>query len=321
MLDPMRASFTIMFLMIFAVLAQAKADSLQDFSRDLDRSNVPISVKTVLSGDSVLDDGGTVYKLVGIDIPETMVDDAAAYLTELAKGQKCTLYQTKKTDTGRVNRMGQTLGHLECSADNIWLQGNLLARGFARVRTTPANPELTDVMLKIEQMARSKKRGLWAQTSYGVLTPEQATKKTDGFHVVEGTVYATAQTREMFFINFAQDWKNDFSIGIPLPLLREFSQAHIPLQSLKGKPVRVRGWVRDYNGPFIEIDHITQLEILDKLDAPAPDTADKNVREGEAPATPSENAPTAMHTIKRPAPPVAPELPPVKPTPSGDKEE
>ncbi len=306
-----------MFLMTFAVLAQAKADSLQDFSRALSRNNVPVTVKTILAGDSVLDETGNVYRLVGIDVPETMADDAAAYLAELSKGQKCTLYQTKKEDTGRTNRMGQTLGHLECGVDNIWLQGNLLARGFARVRTTPANPELADVMLKIEYMARTKKRGLWNIPSHKIYTPGDVSSKMVGFHVVEGAVYTVAQTREMFFINFAQDWKSDFSIGIPLPLLRQFSQAHIPLQSLKGKPVRVRGWMRDYNGPFIEIDHIEQLEILDKLDAPIPDATDKNIRESEPVKTPLKNTPESMHTIRRPAPPVAPELPPVDPVPTG----
>jgi micrococcal nuclease len=34
------------------------------------------------------------------------------------------------------------------------------------------------------------------------------------------------------------------------------------LMGLNGKTIRVRGWVRNYNGPLIEITHPQQIEVL-----------------------------------------------------------
>ena len=294
MLDPMR-SYIILALTLAALpvfLAQARADSLQDFTRDLQRSPVTINAKTAVDGTTFIDQKANIYALAGLDVPDALVPDAQKRLAELTDKKNCTLFTTLKADKGRTNRMGQTLGQYECGNDNIWLQADLLMKGFARVRTTPENPELATQMLKIEDIARGKKSGLWDKAEYAVLTPESAGQHLNGFEIVAGTVYAVAQTKDMIYLNFARDWKTDFTIGIPNKLRRDFSMAHINPQSLRGQDVRVRGWLRDYNGPFIELDHIQQLEILGDR------KADMNL-----PAGVSGGSVKGMQSIKTPTPP------------------
>ena len=33
---------------------------------------------------------------------------------------------------------------------------------------------------------------------------------------------------------------------------------------MEGKRIRVRGWLRSYNGPVIDVTHPEQIELLDK---------------------------------------------------------
>ena len=66
-----------------------------------------------------------------------------------------------------------------------------------------------------------------------------------------------------FYINFSRDWKTDFTVSVTSEKRLAFSRQGINLMGLNGKTIRVRGWVRNYNGPLIEITHPQQIEVLD----------------------------------------------------------
>lgn len=287
-------------LILACATATAKAESLHDLARDLQRSATPIKAQKTTGPFSFIDDKGTLYALSELDTPESVAPDAAQALTTLTDKKNCTLYQTKDAKIGRTNRMGEILGQFECGPDMVWLQESLIAKGLARVRTTPDNHDLADILLKIERTARAGKLGLWSKSENSILTSDTAIQHINSFQIVEGTIYTVAQTHDIMYLNFSRDWKTDFTIGVPNKLLRAFSKAHINLQSLKGQQIRVRGWMREYNGAYIELDHIEQLEILSK--GPQPSQNDN--------VLPEQNAvepPIGMHSIKTPiSPPTTP---------------
>ena len=249
-----------------AVSTPAKPTIAYEYdSRTEVKSSVPVRITKIVDTTAILSDKGEIYALTGLDIPDDNVtaEKTQKRLIELTEGKKCTLYQTRSEKVGRLNRLNQILGHLTCGKDEAWIQGTLIAEGLARVRTTPENRVHTDKMLKLEQAARTKKLGLWALGMNTPYTADNASQYLNRFGIVEGKVYATAQNKNAIFLNFTTDWKTDFSIGIPPTLRKDFSKERIDVLSLRGKTVRVRGWIRNYNGPYIELDHIDQLEILD----------------------------------------------------------
>jgi hypothetical protein len=235
------------------------------------RLPAPVKIKKVVDQSALLSDTGDIYSLTGLDIPDD--NDTAPKtqkrLAELTEGKKCTLYQTRSEKIGRLNRMNQIVAHFTCGKNDEWIQGTLIAEGLARVRTTPENEDQAAAMLALEQQARDKKIGLWALPMNAVLTPVNAAQRMNSFGIIQGKVYAASQNRNAIFLNFTADWKTDFSIGIPSTLRKDFSKLRIDPMSLKGKTVRVRGWIRSYNGPYIELDHAEQLEILSDKSAPA----------------------------------------------------
>ncbi|MEK7800955.1 MAG: thermonuclease family protein [Pseudomonadota bacterium] len=296
-------------LLLMAIsLAVAKAESLHDMSRDLQRSATPIKVQKTTGPFSFIDDKGILYTLSELDTPESIAPDTAQALSNLTDKKNCTLYQTKNTQIGRINRMGEILGQFECGPDLVWLQEFLIGKGLARVRTTPDNHDLASTLLKMEHTARTRKLGLWSKPENNILTPDTAAQHINSFQIIEGTIYTVAQTHDIIYLNFSRDWKTDFTIGVPNKLLRAFSTAHINLQSLKGQPVRVRGWIREYNGAYIELDHIEQLEILS-------DNTHADYSHDVLPAQKSAEPSIGMHSIKTPIPPTVekpktPEIPP-----------
>ncbi len=64
------------------------------------------------------------------------------------------------------------------------------------------------------------------------------------------------------YLNFGDDWRTDFTISIAPKSVRLFKAAGIELGTYEGRSVRVRGWLKSFNGPMIEATHPEQIEVL-----------------------------------------------------------
>ena len=72
----------------------------------------------------------------------------------------------------------------------------------------------------------------------------------------------TARVRNRIYLNFGEDYKTDFTISIDRTAWSMFTESGLDPLSLEGKIVLVRGWIKDFNGPLIEVTHPEQIEIL-----------------------------------------------------------
>ena len=209
-------------------------------------------------------------RLVGIQAPKLplgrkgfaawpLADVSKAALEELAAGKTLTLAFGGLP----VDRHGRLLAHLY-DADGIWIQGEMLKRGLARVYTFPDNRKLAAEMLALEKQARAAKAGIWADPFYAIRTPEAAAGDIGTFQLVEGVVKDAAMVRSRSYLNFGADWKTDFTIVISASARKMLAKSGIDIMSLKGRRVRIRGWIDSYNGPMIELTHPEQLEVLDE---------------------------------------------------------
>jgi endonuclease YncB( thermonuclease family) len=241
------------------------------FAADLERGET-VTVVEVVDGDTVVLDreigrSGQV-RLVGIEAPKPPLgrspsrpwppaDAAKATLEQLVAGKQVTLFY----DDARIDRYGRLRAHLYRD-DGLWVQGEMLRRGMARVHTYPDNRALAAEMLALEREARAARRGLWRDPFYVVRTPEQAADLVDSFQIVEGRVLNTARVKSRVYLNFGDDWRTDFTVSLPTKLLPAFDEAGIDPLALKGKVIRVRGWLTAYNGPMIDLTHPEQIEVV-----------------------------------------------------------
>jgi micrococcal nuclease len=158
------------------------------------------------------------------------------------------------------DRYGRLLAHLFREPDGLWVQGEMLSRGLARVYTFADNRALAHDLFAHENEARQARRGIWALDYYAILTPENAGRALDQYALIEGRVVRAAEAHGSAYLNFGSDWKTDFTAVIRSAGLRVFAKEGIDVAAYQGRRIRVRGWVESWNGPMIEITHPEQIE-------------------------------------------------------------
>jgi endonuclease YncB( thermonuclease family) len=232
-------------------------------------------VVKVVDGDTLVLSDGRSVRLVGIQAPklplgrkhirkQPFADQSKRALEDLTLGKTLRLsYGGREQD-----RYRRALAHLH-TPDGIWIQGRLLELGLARVYSFRDNRARVADMLALEARARADKKGLWGHSFYtirGVLKTE--TYDIDTFQVVSGLVHNAARVRGRVYLNFAEDWRRDFTVTISGRDARAFAKSGVDMKtwpaSWVGKRLRVRGWIYWRNGPMIDATHPEQIEVLDE---------------------------------------------------------
>jgi len=228
-------------------------------------------VTLVIDGDTLEVSSGKQVRLTGIQAPKLplgrtgfetwpLAAEAKAELEALSLDQPVSLQFTGE----RRDRYDRLLAQVYTD-DGLWLQGEMIVRGFARVYSFADNASPASQLLALEREARAARRGIWALPYYDVRPPEPEKLLTDlgSFQLVEGVVQSAALVRGRTFLNFGADYKTDFTVTIAPKDLKRFSAAQVDPQSLEGKHIRVRGWLTSFKGPSMELDHPEQIELLE----------------------------------------------------------
>lgn len=254
------------FVLIFIAFAALRAyaappDTLPDGGRG--------NVVEVMDGDSFRMKGVTGdVRMIGIQAPKLPKGrpgfkpwpesaDAQHALDALLRNQTVTL----RLGTTPKDRNSRTLAHV-IRDDGVWVQQELLREGWARVYTFPDNRQFAAELYAAEREARAAKRGIWADKMYAVRAPDPAALKSDigTFQIVEGKVVKAAKIRGRYYLNFGSDFHTDFTATIAPEAATLFTRAKLDPLTLEGKNIRVRGYLRDFRGPQIELSHPEQIE-------------------------------------------------------------
>jgi endonuclease YncB( thermonuclease family) len=223
-------------------------------------------VVAVTDGDTVTLKGGAEVRLVGIQAPKLplgragfpawpLADQAKAAAEALCLGQDVRLSYGGR----EVDRYGRLLAHVTTAA-GTWVQGEMLARGLARVYTFADNRARAAELLAVEARARAARRGIWADPFYAVRradTPENI--PVGRFELIEGRVRAAATVKGRGYLNFGPDRHTDFTATVAPRAMKLFGD----FDAYRARTVRVRGWVERRDGPMIEATHPEQIEVLD----------------------------------------------------------
>ena len=256
----------LVLLLVFGLPAAAAAADGPRLPDGLKAGGTAKAVE-VVDGDTLVLDDGRQVRLVGLQAPKLpldrpgfktwpLADKAKAALERLALGRTLALsYGGRETDRHR-----RALAHLTDAETGRWIQGAMLAQGMARVYTFKDNRSAIAEMLALEQAAREAGRGIWSHPYYAVRTPETVARDVDSFQVVEGTVLSVGLNKGKTFLNFGADWRSDFTVAIEGRDAKSFRDAAFSLKELEGRRIRVRGWVKSWNGPMIEASHPEQIE-------------------------------------------------------------
>ena len=218
----------------------------------------PLEVARVLAAERLELVDGRSIRLAGIRVPAKVAGQAQALLAELVADRALRL----GTSPAPFDRYGDLVAQVE-RADGLWLQGALLERGLAQVRTRPDEVARAAAMLGLEQAARAAGRGLWRQPGLAARPADQLADAIGSFQIVQGRVLRVAPTEDYVYLNFGQDWRSDFTLRLRRAELdASFARSPVDVLALAGRRVEVRGFVLNAGGPLIELSHPEQIQVL-----------------------------------------------------------
>jgi micrococcal nuclease len=131
-------------------------------------AGVDVVVRRVVDGDTLEVTGGERVRLIGVDTPESVAPDrpvgcfgkeASRFTASLVPpGTQVRLVG----DAEQRDRYGRLLAYVYRQADGLFVNAELLRRGYAQLLTIPPNIAHTDEFTAIARGAREGAQGLWA---------------------------------------------------------------------------------------------------------------------------------------------------------------
>jgi endonuclease YncB( thermonuclease family) len=256
---------------VVIAVAMILAPGVAQAACDLENAGKATIVEILNPETLVLEDGRTV-RLVGLFMPPTQTRWARtmgirkqlmAALKERLLGQKVRL----RLGGRKRDRYGRLLAHvfvIRQDADQ-WIQQAFVAQGRALAISFPDNKACARRLQHAEHRARKQGAGLWKEGLFRVRDasdPASMQALSNTFQIVEGTVRDVAAKRKRIYINFGEDWRTDFTATIAPSDRDRFADSGINPADLAGRTVRVRGWLKQRNGPIIALTHPEQIEII-----------------------------------------------------------
>jgi endonuclease YncB( thermonuclease family) len=118
-------------------------------------------VKEVVDGDTIILSGGRTVRLIGINAPEHEMyffEEARDALKAIVYGREVIL----EKDVSETDRYGRLLRYVY--ADGLFVNLEIVNRGFANSYTYPPDVKYTDKFLEAERHARGHELGLWEES-------------------------------------------------------------------------------------------------------------------------------------------------------------
>jgi len=209
------------------------------------------TVSRIVDGRTFVIDDGHEVRLAAIEVPDLAPQSAQpgggaakAGLEALSGGDEVVLRRAE----AELDRYGRTVGYayIVRDGDILFVQGEMISAGFARVGDRVAGRSCASDLLGREAAARGAKLGLWADPYYDVLdaeTPADVLARRGQFALVEGKVASVRESGATIYVNFGRRWSEGFTVTVLKRNERNFAGAGINLPGLAGRRVRVRGFV------------------------------------------------------------------------------
>jgi len=226
-----------------------------------------MAVRYVHDGDTLRLVDGRRVRLLGIDAPELARDghpaqpfgiEARDYLRNLVKqhGNRVSLVY----DTEKKGKYGRTLAYLFFDkSDNV--QADMIDAGLAIAYTTPPDVRFSFCFQQHEARARQAGIKIWSHPKYRDRAVSSLGTGSTGFHILHGRVLHTNRSRHGIWL--------DLEGGLAIQVRDRDAGNFKPgwLISLKGKTIRVRGWLHPKSGRgknrfYMQLRHPDNMRVL-----------------------------------------------------------
>jgi hypothetical protein len=207
---------------------------------------------------------GAIVRLAGLRLPSEphLERELRAFFLAM-KGRPVAVRDLAPPD--RWNRIPASLGAWseEGCTDAAAL---VLQKGLAVVDADGERPFDRTELLAHERAARRSGLGVWAEDRYKPVSVGQVQRlrqRTGDFLLVEGRIRSVGDRQSRIYLNFGADWATDFTVVVPKHVWSLIAGRGISATTLKGRFVRVRGIIEEWQGPAMTAAGPDAIEILD----------------------------------------------------------
>ncbi len=225
------------------------------------RDAIVAKVAAVIDGRTFTLADGRAVRLAAIEAPDAR---AQAALAELVIGRELALSPLKPARDRYGRLMMRAFAAEEATSRSI--EAEIVARGLAFVSPRGGDSVCRAMLSAAERAARAAKIGLWADPSYDIKSAQnfnEVLAARGRFAIVEGKVLSVREQGGTVYVNFGRRWSEDFTVTILKRNERKFTAAGVKPKKLEGRTVRVRGWIEERGGPWIEATIPEQIEFAD----------------------------------------------------------
>ncbi|MCS3919096.1 thermonuclease family protein [Fervidibacter sacchari] len=172
-----RFSSILLLLLLFAIVSQRQIFPPPKGTKGA------LKVIKVIDGDTVVLSDGRTLRYIGIDAPERgqpFYEAAKNFNRRLVQGRVVEL----EFDIERYDRYGRLLAYVfirDAKGKRIFVNAELVSNGFAKVYTKPPNVRYADLLFRLQEEAREKRKGLWSVYKLS-RSPVIANLRTKVFH-------------------------------------------------------------------------------------------------------------------------------------------
>ena len=224
------------------------------------RQAVTATVKSVADGRTLLLSDGREVRLPAIEVQEA----AQQALSQIVEDREVILSPLVPVADryGRLNM--RSFVNLNGQPESV--EARLVALGIALASPRGDDDACLKELLQAERAARTSRLGLWsddARKKMRAEDPEALLAARGKFAVVEGKVISVRESGGTIYVNFGRRWSEDFTVTILKRNARKFTDGGVEPKRLEGRMVRVRGFIEERGGPWIEATVPQQIETAD----------------------------------------------------------
>ncbi|EFL87985.1 nuclease [Ahrensia sp. R2A130] len=174
------------------------------------------------------------------------------------KSEAISLHPISEPD--RYGRIAVMVGQGDSFLQETWLKAG---KGIIYSRNLAG--ECLKQLRKAEDAGRAAKLGWWRENmAFPAENPAAIAEKKGLFAVVSGRILSIGDRKRRLYLNFGQNWAEDFTISVAKTGAGRFNGNVDELIAAQGRRVEVRGLVELARGPLIRLFHVSQIRFLNE---------------------------------------------------------
>ncbi|WP_412545445.1 thermonuclease family protein [Maricaulis sp. MIT060901] len=244
------------FCLVVAACGQAGARDAQLTPGRIVEISGPLSLRLAIGEEAVE------IRLASLVSP--VPERTQAFLTDLLSSPQVDVEFLNETTDRYQRRLGTIW--LEAGGERRDLHTLLLAEGLVWLYPYPDAIDHLPAWRLAEEVGRTSGAGIWGEPEFRVrdVDPDMLMQDVGTIQIVAGRVTdAAVLGNGRVYLNFGSNYRTDFTIRIDAELAAAFTARWGDLAALEQRRIRVRGVIRDENGPMIIPPNSDRMEVLE----------------------------------------------------------